>query len=413
MITDKLRSRAFDSHILWHSNIIQEQVLARSPLFPTIVDSIQESLVQQQEQQQLFLSEPEDCIMAHSLPDHQFLEYLSEQGFRIPKFVLVPGIENGGSKPGYNHYFVPYLVTENMERLAQENCLILFGPSAQLSMQLNDKYFIRKMLISNGITVTKGGFCHSAEELTSMYRQLKNEGFDKVVIKLPFGSSGKGLRMVDNEGEFHSFIKYSTKRVKNFELLVEGWHPHAYSLNAQVLIHKHHVIVLGVTEQIIQQDSGSYLGTNFLPDPPENIRATYIQEMKRIGKLLSNMGYSGIFGVDSIVDRNGTIFPVIEINARLTQVTYLLSLVRRLSKSYAHIESRNIRLVEDGSRDFQYYLQLFNQLLKSNEVNRFLIYTFAKHVEGDKGYFRIFVLFYGNDRAHVRSMVEEFQSIGI
>lgn len=51
--------------------------------------------------------------------------------------------------------------------------------------------------------------------------------------------------------------------------------------------------------------------------------------MHRIIELLYDEGYRGVVGVDSIIDENEQLIPIIELNARFTQVTYLLPLICR------------------------------------------------------------------------------------
>lgn len=267
------------------------------------------------------------------------------------------------------------------------------------------------MIKSLGLQTTAGYFCNNLDELFSAFEMLLKQGFNKVVIKVPYGSSGKGLKTFEDQRKFNSYINFLKRRGhSNFSLLIEGWHQVDRNINAQLLIDDKTVRILSITEQLIDKN-GMYLGTNFSSKFSESVLNNYRRDLTKIGEHLQSEGYKGIAGIDSIIDKDGILYPAVEINGRFTQVTYLLPTVKKLKESYNFIQSRFARLSSDKYHEFSdIYGELSNKLYPCPD-NNFLIYTFAsiKDNVSSTTKFRIFVLFYGNSQKKINEMITEFE----
>jgi [BtrI acyl-carrier protein]--L-glutamate ligase len=398
-----------DKKIYWYCNLNHEQTWNESKFFPSVTDTSQLHLILQQEQQMIYLTRANDTVLFRHQPDLDFWLYLQKQGIQLPNIQIISDFHSWyrSEQMDRSAMIVPYMVTEEFLPCLQDGCSV-YGSNPALVKFLNNKLAVRKFAQENGFTTTKGYFCGGMEQLIDAYRSLTLQGFEKTVIKIPYGSSGKGLKIIHNEEEFDRFVAFIKRRIHTFtELVIEGWYSIERSLNAQLLIEDGNVHLLAVTEQHIDENA-VYMGSDFTPQYNRLLVQKYRNEMLRLGHLLKDMGVQGVLGVDSIVDQAGVLYPIIEINARFTQVTYLLPLIERLNKEHPILMSRFLRfcLIEEFS--FNEIYECLNLHLEPDSSNYFLVYTFATNKEGGKTNYRMFVLFYGSDRRKVQSMMNAF-----
>jgi hypothetical protein len=73
---------------------------------------------------------------------------------------------------------------------------------------------------------------------------------------------------------------------------------------------------------------------------PTRLGAAHTERIQQcaeiIGRTLSKEGYRGPVGVDAIITTDGTLFPVIEINARNNMSTYLTGVAERIGDAGSH-----------------------------------------------------------------------------
>ena len=79
--------------------------------------------------------------------------------------------------------------------------------------------------------------------------------------------------------------------------------------------------MFSIKEQII--DGTLYVGSVIPARITEEQYNKCIYYGQMLGEQLYKKGYSGIFGVDALIDNNDNIIPIIEINGRFTLSTYL------------------------------------------------------------------------------------------
>ncbi|MGE6631476.1 ATP-grasp domain-containing protein [Bacillus sp. NPDC077027] len=388
--------------VYWYGNINQEQNWEQTKAFPVFTDTVQNELVVQQEQQLLLAASSKDHVIFSHQPDPSFLCYLKEKGVTLPHIIRK---EDAANQSGL---LVPYLLDETIydEPFARQKSI--YGSNPVLVKHLNHKIFTRKWAEQNNFTVTRGAVCNHLTELKSTYDQLKMENFEKFVLKIPYGSSGKGLRIFKSDQEFNQILTFIKRRAESAELLLEGWHRTKRSLNAQLLIQEEGSYLLSVTEQLIDED-GVYMGTDFTPVYEEDRLLEYETCMKRLMDLLLKEGYRGIVGVDSIIDEKDELIPIIEMNARFTQVTYLLSTISRFLTKYSFLESRFKRFDCTAERAFEDILNELNQTLCPDEDGGFLIYTFGKTEAAGNWHYRVFILFYSVNQSKQSSMITTFE----
>ncbi|MCP3774496.1 ATP-grasp domain-containing protein [Paenibacillus sp. MZ04-78.2] len=399
--------RLHHKKVLWYMNISQEQNWGRSSYFPAMHDPQAQDIIVQQEHQLLFLARPEDTVFFHKMPEPIFLRYWEERGVTLPRIICFDDISELPDLSGYT--LIPFIMTDElMELKLRFPQLEVIAPELQVCKEINHKFKTRRLMEKNGFKVTTGFFCTTVQELEEAYRRLVSSGFAKCVLKVPYGSSGKGLKVIEHERNFQSLCRYIEHRETDIDLLIEGWHNHRLSLTAQLFITDEQVHILALTEQMIDQH-GVYKGTNFSPalTPPE--LASYQEQLLKIGAILRQMGYYGVLGIDSIIDTNGDLIPVIEINARLTQVTYILPLVIEQKKRHAFVESRVVVFNSKADLSFEDYVRHMTKLTDDFRV-KIDVYNFCKAAGASKNTYKIFLLVSTNKPERltsVRSALDE------
>lgn len=413
MINPRAYIPAYDRPLVWYMNINQEQLWNTSDEFPSITDHHQLELVKQQEQQMICLAEPSDTLVFHHHPDAAFLDYLQSEGFKLPEIHVLDDKETLASWPQKDAMLVPYIKTEEMmDQVASWSNARVFGGEPGIVKQINNKFWLRKFMEENGFQTTSGFFCSTVEELRQAYTTLRAAGFQKCVLKIPFGSSGKGLKIIEEEVFFQLLVKYIARRKTKFELLIEGWHPIKRHINGQMWVSPSKVELLAVTEQDIDTN-GVYSGTCFTAHFEEDVLKHYRENLLRLGQRLREAGYIGFCGVDSILGQDHILYPAVEVNARFTHVTYLLPWTNKLSREYSHVNSRLIRWETVSEHDFTAWFKALGKLLQPDQNNGFKIYTFARHspLEQARAIYRMGILCYGRDAAKVQDMLQKLNSI--
>ncbi|CAG7658916.1 [Butirosin acyl-carrier protein]--L-glutamate ligase [Paenibacillus allorhizosphaerae] len=399
--------------LFWYFNINQEQKWNTTKVFPSVTDMHQLELVKQQEQQLLIIAEPEDTVILYNTPSKDFIHYLGTQGIKVPKMILLNSSDSLQNLPLERSLFIPYINSEDIYiNTSSFSELTVFGAEHQIVKSINNKFVTRKLAEENNFRVTYGFLCKNISELEQSFQLLCDYGFDQCVIKVPFGSSGKGLKIIENINSFNTLVKYIKRRSIEFELLIEGWYPNTRNINSQLWISKDAIRILAITEQKID-GNGVYLGTCFTPHFDMSLLTEYQREMLRLGQILKDKDFIGICGVDSIIDERGRLYPIIEINARFTQVTYLLPLIQRLILNYSHIYSQYIKYKSNQRLEFETILSIIKNAIQPDGTNKFLVYTFANYTlpDNSKTIYRLYVLIYGQEKDKVLDMLQRLQEL--
>ncbi|MCU4759611.1 ATP-grasp domain-containing protein [Bacillus cereus] len=379
---------------LWYFNIDEEDKNKNISIFPKMYDYVQEKLIIQQEQQQIFIANNKDKILMRHKPELSYLDYLKEKGFEIPDLIYSYDLQSNKQ----DYHIVPYIITDC--NLTEEY--------VKLVGELNNKYEIRKLCEQSGLNTTKGFFCNSINELVESYYILKGMGFDRTVIKVPYGSSGKGLFVLNTEKDFRNILSFLKRRGDNFILLIEGWHDVKRNINTLLYIGENKITFLSITEQCVNSN-GVYYGTNYTPTYNLSLIKKYYKQINKLLVKIRDLGYKGFLGIDSFIDTDNNLYPVIEINARCTQVTYLLPLVVQLHKKYRFIESRIKKFICMNKIQFNVFLEELQKKFPKELNNNFLIYTFSNAEYSDKFHYKIGILFFSNDKNNIQNMMDILQ----
>ncbi|HEX2947340.1 MAG TPA: ATP-grasp domain-containing protein [Clostridia bacterium] len=334
--------------IIWLCNIGAEKYW--NVVSSGMSDKYEDAIVNRIEEMNVLICRKQDILILREKPDAAYLEKLEEIGVDIPN-ILVP-VNLDQTTPiselvlkddkllsqlreiaGSNNevYFAPYAVTCLEEQIAERCNLRLIGSSSKVNAIINDKIFNRRIAEELNFPVCEGRVCSSIEEIRQEFHRLTGSlQFGKVIIKEPFGASGKGLYIIEDEARLEATLRIIGRLArKNAEAkwLVEGWYEKKVDINYQIYIAADgSTSVFSIKQQVLR--GTVYIGSKI---PPELTEAE-IQAIKKCGEQIGNylygIGYTGVAGVDSFITVNDILIPIIEINGRFTLSTYISFLDR-------------------------------------------------------------------------------------
>lgn len=369
-LVELLTNRRDEAIIVWICNIGAEKYW--NTVNPGVIDRNEDIIVNRIEEMNLLLCRKQDFLILRKAPDPSYLQYLEEQGFAVPS-ILTPKNDDPVTpiselvlkdtdllnqltalSKTTDLYFLPYAVTRLEEEIASKTGLKLIGSPSRTNAAVNNKINNRKIALELGFPVCKGRVCSSMDEITAAYHELTQQPpyFEKVIIKEPFGASGKGLYIVDSPERLKMLLLRLARFARgqaNPEWLVEGWYAKNADLNYQIYISPEgKVTVFSVKEQLLRDSV--YIGSRISPELSPAITGQVNQCGEKIGQYLYRMGFYGVAGVDAIVTTDELLIPIIEINGRFTLSTYLSFLEPVLGKFKAL--SRYFRIITDTRLDY-------------------------------------------------------------
>jgi predicted ATP-grasp superfamily ATP-dependent carboligase len=370
-------SESFDRvhPILWICNIGAEKFWNDVNL--SVTDSDDDKIVNRIEEINLLLCRKQDYIILREKPDPDYLDYLCNNGFELPR-ILTPSIDPGHhsiseivlmdlklqeqlkqiTETNKIVYFLPYAVTQLEEKISSLSGLHLIGADSNINKMLNNKILNRKISKHLGFATTRGQICKSIEEVKNFFYSnvIKFKLFKKIVLKDPHGASGRGLYIIENEKEIDVLLKRQSS-VLTQGWLVEGWYETKKDLNYQIYVNKSGSHVFSIKEQILNE--GVYVGSKFPALLAENVLEDINLIGQKIGDYLQELGFVGVAGVDSIITSENELIPIIEINARFTLSTYISFIGNRFGTENKYY-SRYTNLMTKNPLKFNQLIDMLN-----------------------------------------------------
>lgn len=281
------------------------------------------------EELSFLLAKEQDCVVLHKEPEMSYLESLRDVGFSVSRYIVLNSFDyssmdgvifkNPNKNSETNNYcLIAYAADEKIKKIAELNgCSYLyFNENLQLK---NHKIHIRNLLISNGINYPKGFVVEDLEQLEKGFDKLKDLGFERIILKKPYGASGKGSFILDNKKQINSCYRYYMKK-SNTPVILEGFYENNINFNYQIYINDDgRIDMFFLSDQIIKQlvYSGSYFPTKLERKHTKLI----IKTAEYIGEILYNDRIRGVVGIDGFI-ANDEVFPAIDVNVRFTMSTY-------------------------------------------------------------------------------------------
>lgn len=358
----KLNTQPGRERFVWLNNFECEQfwASARTARLFSLTSPAENAIVNRMEEMCLWLAGEPDAVILRNAPAPDFLSYLAQIGIALPEILTVepetvsPSISqaildgerfcrqlNSLKNKDADLYLLAYGNTNLEEKIAAAAGIPLLGPQAAVAAVVNSKIFSRRLSRRLGLRTVPGDECESLEELERALLRIKPHvaAGGKAVLKEAMGVSGKGLLVIENPEKLNQVLDFLKRRHKpelEYAFVVEQWIEKQKDINYQIFVTPSGgVKFLAIKESFA--DGAVHAGHRCPPNLDEAQMDSYREAALAVGRELHRSGYTGIAGIDSVVDREGKIYPVLEINARFNMSTYQLSLERALEPGTAFI----------------------------------------------------------------------------
>ncbi|WP_328988612.1 hypothetical protein OG394_20525 [Kribbella sp. NBC_01245] len=199
-------------------------------------------------------------------------------------------------------------------------------PSATVVAQVNSKSWSNELVRELGLPGA-GVVVRSVEELVRAVGAL---GF-RALVKDPYGVSGRALLEIPTPGVLRAIERVLRKQVeagRRVELIVQEKFPKAYDFSGHLLLEPdgrwEFVGVQGMTNRGFRHLASGPLQPGLVDEQ------AYGETIARVVPALTSAGYWGPVGVDAMVLEDGSLIPVLEINARKSLGLLAVLLDRRV-----------------------------------------------------------------------------------
>tara|TARA_B100000963_G_scaffold348135_1_gene355293 strand:- start:15422 stop:16759 length:1338 start_codon:yes stop_codon:yes gene_type:complete len=248
------------------------------------------------------LADESVCIGSHQ-PQNSYLNISS-----IMSAVDLTGAE--AIHPGYG------FLSENAKfaEITTKHGIKFIGPSADLISKMGDKIEAKKIAKKYGLPVIEGseGEVKSISEAKSICKEI---GYP-VLIKAAGGGGGKGMKIVEEEGQLENLFSTAKNEAKKYfgkdDLYIEKYFKHPRHIEVQVMSGKNKTVHLGERDCTVQRRHQKLVEETPSPVLTENQRKDILSKTVR---MVEQIGYEGAGTVEFIYE-NGK-FYFLEMNTRV------------------------------------------------------------------------------------------------
>lgn len=323
----------------------------------------------------LTLAGPGDVVVLKEEPDSDYVDYLTALGWQQPQ-VLVPAasdptrdvtedaLADGGlledltGLRDQGALIVAHGVSDRVERLSRECGLPLAAPAADVCKHVNSKIYSRRLAERLGLRQPAGRCCDSLERWSQTLPWAREvlRGGGKVAVKDAFGVSGKGILQISEVPRLDQldrmFTQRSTRRGDHrLGVVVEEWVAKSADLNYQFTLARDGSVHLDFIKEALTEN-GVHMGHLVPARISAEVRDEIAAATVGMGQTLAADGYYGVVGVDAMLDPDGGLYPLTEINARNNMSTYQESLLELLPSSGVSALARHYPVVRPRPASF-------------------------------------------------------------
>ncbi len=213
--------------------------------------------------------------------------------------------------------YTPFSILPESEEVCKDYKLVYEHPSIEIIKKVNSKVY-STLYNTNAEMKNKATIVHSAEELEHIGNALlKNSKF---LIKDIFGVSGKGNLLIESSSVFDRIINYlklQEKRQKSILFIVEPFLQKDFDFSCQFSIDKNGQTQIHSVQRLMNNNF-AYQGSFTADDAFLNqlYDLGYFEEIQKVSNQLHQDGYFGHVCIDSMILKDESLVPIVEINAR-------------------------------------------------------------------------------------------------
>lgn len=357
-------------------------------------------VVTRMEELGLLLAGPADLLILKHPPDPDYLAYLDRAGLPVPEVAVPENVSPGRSTTedtldspllldrlaalgAAGARLLPMAVTDLEQKLADTCGLPLAAPDAATFERVNSKIYGRELVAAAGLRTVPGDTCRTVDELTEVLGRRRGalETGTGIVVKDAFGVSGKGLVVLDSPARADRLARMVRRRAERtaddrLDVVVEEWVPKRCDLNYQVTVARDGRVVFDFVKQALTE-GGVHHG-HLMPAPLDSRQLAEIEHAAHVvGGRLRDDGYFGVAGLDAVLGADGTVYPVLEINARLNMSTYQGGLTERCLPAGHVAMARHYPLTLDSAVPFAALDRVLGALLDPDRTERMIVTCFG------------------------------------
>ncbi|RCV48393.1 hypothetical protein DEF23_05445 [Marinitenerispora sediminis] len=331
---------------------VEEQWAAGECGLPRVRFAAGRAVVHRMDQFALLLADGDDHVVLKTPPDPDHLDHLAGLGIDLPR-VLVPARQRAertvtldvledpallaelGRLAAAGHRLMPHGVSRLEERLAERCSLPPLPPSSAVCKAVNSKVYSRRTADAVGLRQPAGRACDTPAELADAVAWARTvlAAGGTVVVKDAFGVSGSGLSVVTEERRLDRVHRMIGDRAAasgdRVAVVVEEWVAKSADLNYHFTVARDGTVRFDFVKEALTS-GGVHQGHRTPARLTAAQRAELAEAAVRLGARLYTDGYHGMVGVDALVEPDGRLHPVIEINARNNMSTYQARVHERL-----------------------------------------------------------------------------------
>jgi hypothetical protein len=323
---------------------VERRWAAGFPGLPAPAFSLTGPLITRMEELGALLAGPEDYLITQHPLDPGFVDYIRSLGLDLPTVLVADG--PGGASTADRAAGSPDLLATLRElgargarllpmglsgaelALAARGGLPVAAPDLAAVVAVNSKLYSRRLVERTGLRAVPGWCCETVDEFVELMQAVGPRcGPDSaLVVKDAYGVSGKGLVVLDDPAKASRVARAATARARQrddqrLHVVVETWLPKRADLNYQFTVTLQGGVRLDFVKEALTR-KGVHAGHIAPPDLDDAQYSEVRQAADVVGKTLHADGFTGVVGVDAIVAGDGTVYPVLEINARFNMSTY-------------------------------------------------------------------------------------------
>ncbi|MBW6436416.1 ATP-grasp domain-containing protein [Actinoplanes hulinensis] len=321
------------------------------PGLPRVALTAGDAMVNRMDEFALLLAGAGDHVVLKAAPDPDHLAHLESLGTTLPHLLIAdradphrtvtqdaldsPALLDRLAGLAGRAAILAHGVSADEEELSARTGLALAGVPAATCKAVNGKIYSRRIAGELGLRQSTGWTCENVEELDAAVEQARGllAAGRPVVLKDSYGVSGKGLLVIRDEirlGQIHRRLHRRAERTgdRRLALLVEEWVAKTADLNYQFTVGRDGSVRFDFVKEAVTE-KGVHKGHRM----PAGLTGAQVDVLTvsagLLGGRLAADGYHGVAGVDAMVDPDGGIYPVVEINARNNMSTYQTGLQER------------------------------------------------------------------------------------